>query len=499
MAELPAGYKLDAPAQTAALPAGYTLDGQSAPPSAPVSLWGLVKSAGSGVVRGLESGASALGQAAAIEQGGDTNGVPDAKQTQDILDKNVTGKLYEPQNAAERIVHAGGAAIGANPPLAAMTGPLSTFGAGASSEGAHELLKGTPLDMPAQLLAPVLMGKAANTARGVVNGAVSKMTGKTADLTQDQLFNTADKQFDALHNSDIELHPLVGENWAGPMAASLEKRGLDVDTAPFTTKTLNSFIGRNTPLTATDIVKTRGKLGKLSQETDARGIQTPEGEAAQDALKSFDDLVTNPQNIQPQAVLNGDLGAFQKGMQDAVGNWGAARRLDRWNTAMNDAENNAGAANSGAGLGNAMRQSAKKFVNGSAKSARGMTDDETDVIQNFVRGSTPLNLTRDVGNMLGGGKGVAAGGAILGGLAAGAPGMVAAPVVGTAARWLYNNRTQAAANDIATMLAQRSPMAQSMGATPSIQDLLGAARAMHLSERVARAARGPEGVWAAGQ
>lgn len=495
MAELPAGYKLDAPATSAALPAGYTLDGQSAPKSAPVSLWGLLKSAGSGAVRGLESGASALGQAAAIEQTGGTDGVPDAKQTQDILDQNVTGKLYEPQNAAERIAHAGGAAIGANPPLAAMTGPLSTFGAGASSEAAHEVLKDTPLDVPAQLLAPVLMGKAVNTARGAINGAVSKMTGKTVNLTEDQLLSTADNQFKQLRQSDLELHPVVGENWALPMKQALDDKGLDYDTAKITNNVLDGFIGRTTPLTAKDIIKTRSKLGELAQLKDNVGVPTSEAKAARDALSSFDDLVTNPQNIQPQAVLKGDLGAFQSGMSDAVGNWGAGRRIGRFNTAMNDAENNAGAANSGAGLGNAMRQSAKKFVNGSAKAARGMTDDETDAIQNFVRGSTPLNLTRDVGNMLGGGKGVAAGGAILGGLAAGAPGMVAAPVVGTAARWLYNNRTQAAADAIATMLAQRSPLAQSMGAAPGIQNLLGAARAMHLSERIVRASRGPEGVW----
>jgi hypothetical protein len=143
-----------------------------------------------------------------------------------------------------------------------------------------------------------------------------------------------------------------------------------------------------------------------------------------------------------------------------------------------------------------MRKATRAFLTGKAKAGRGMDDDELAAIRGFSKGNAASNGLRLSSNLLGGGGGIVAGAEGLTGLTTGNPALAVAPLVGMGLRKLYNNRTASAAEDIAEMLAQRSPLAQSLGSSPGIQNLLGAARAMHLTERVMRAARGPEGVWA---
>lgn len=415
---------------------------------------------------------------------------PDAQRTQNILDATVTGPMYEPQNAAERIAHAGGAAIGANPPLAAMTGLAGTFGAGAASEGAHEVFKGTSLDTPSQIIAPLLLGKLGK----------SNLAKEPKGVSQDALLSTADDQFKALHQSDIELHPSAMQNWALPTKAALEARGLDADTAPVTNKVLDKFTSAaaGDPITANDIIKTRSKLSELSGQKDGVGMPTSEAKAAGDALESYHDLLLTPGNVPQGAVLNGDLGAFRSGLSDAVNNWRAGKNMARWDGAISDAANSAAVANSGANVGQYMRQAGKKFINGAAKSARGMTDDETQAIQSFMAGSYPNNALGTVSTMLGGGRGALAALEGTAGLLHGNPALMATPLAGMALRGLYNRNVANQASDISDMLSRRSPLADQLGLS-GMPPSLWPGRIANLSQRVARAAQGPEAVWATGQ
>jgi hypothetical protein len=101
----------------------------------------------SGIAKGLINAMSASGQAAAIEQGEDPSSVPNAQQGREVVEKNITGPLYDPTTFWGKVAGGAGEALG-NPASYIGPGGLAKIvGAGvggAGSEIAGQLLPDNP-------------------------------------------------------------------------------------------------------------------------------------------------------------------------------------------------------------------------------------------------------------------------------------------------------------------------------------------------------------------
>lgn len=108
------------------------------------------------------------------------------------------------------------------------------------------------------------------------------------------------------------------------------------------------------------------------------------------------------------------------------------------------------------------------------KGIAGFTDEEVGQLKQLVQGTAPQNVTRKVGNILGGGGGLGSvAGAFLGAHAAGPMGAAAAPAIGMAAKTFSNASTTSMLDKIIADTAKRSPLFDEMlaGATRGTKGL----------------------------
>lgn len=183
--DIPAPPPDNGPQKPAALPTFDAMPDQSQggggnnnqPPVGPV--WDTIKGVPGAIMRGLTSGASSLGEAAALEQsGGDIESmppVPSPEETEQAVEKNVTGPLYHSTSLPGRIVSSGIEAITSNPPAAFM-GPspakalVATIASGAGSEEAGEAVhalapEAKNLETAARIAGGILAPESPNIAR----------------------------------------------------------------------------------------------------------------------------------------------------------------------------------------------------------------------------------------------------------------------------------------------------------------------------------------------
>lgn len=165
-------------------------------PDQPNALWDTIKGIPGAAVRGLTSGASSLGQAAQLEQtGGDTGSeppVPGPEESEQEVEKNVTGPLYHSKSLPGRIVSSGIEAITSNPPAAFM-GPspakalVATIASGAGSEEAGEAVhalapEAKNLETTARIAGGILAPESPNLAR--VAGRAFRSPPAAPDINQ---------------------------------------------------------------------------------------------------------------------------------------------------------------------------------------------------------------------------------------------------------------------------------------------------------------------------
>lgn len=158
-------------------------------------------------------------------------------------------------------------------------------------------------------------------------------------------------------------------------------------------------------------------------------------------------------------------------IKEANANYAAAKRAEMLRGVEDSAELRAAAANSGKNIGNTIRQRVAGLLlnKGSARDRAGFTEKELQQIEKIARGSIPANVTRDLGNLLGGGGGLggllSAGaggtvGTIAGGPMGGVLGTAATMAAGRGAKSASNLMTRKALNKVEQETLKRSPLYQ---------------------------------------
>lgn len=175
------------------------------------------------------------------------------------------------------------------------------------------------------------------------------------------------------------------------------------------------------------------------------------------------------------ASSQGAASEAAKALKAARGNSAAAFRSDRITGLEDMAELRAAAANSGQNIGNTIRQRLASLLASPSKS-RGFSPEEIAAIRQVVEGTASTNTLRYVGNLLGGGGGLAQAlmsgmGAVAGSAAGGGGAAVGAmlPVaVGAAARAGANKLTKGQMAKVDAAIRSRSPLYQSRLANPKM-------------------------------
>ncbi len=195
-----------------------------------------VKSVPRGVLSGLSGALSAGGQAAQLEMGQPID-VPSDTQTRDILEKNITGKLPEPQGRAGRYGESVGSVLG-NPatyaaPFGVFKNVVSAVAGALGSEAGGQAAEGTKYE-PAARIAGALAGPVGlNTLqraitplpatvertglvkdladRGVTSLTAGERTGsKTLQALESKIGNTPGTQFKAEQIADKGKEQFTG-------------------------------------------------------------------------------------------------------------------------------------------------------------------------------------------------------------------------------------------------------------------------------------------------
>lgn len=427
------------------------------------------KSAAAGAVEGLQETGGALGDVsqsmdAAAKQNPAVNQEKLAQMRSDWLSRMVPTtagiqKLmgytpYEPKTTAGQITKsatemAAPGILGA--PEAALGRIARGAVGGAASEVAGKATEGTPLEVPARVLAAV-------AAPGAAERAITKAP---ARLTAQELKSAGEQGYQNFRNSGLELDGAFGQNYARNTKAQLNGMGLSERNSPQVHGVLDELAGNTyapggSTLHAPQITALQNELREYAQQVGTDFKPTPQAKAAYTALQN---LQGELQSAHPY-VMNGNLDQALGTLKDADANWGAYRRVSGLDRADLKAQLMAAGENSGSNIGNKQRQQLRQILLGKG---RGFNADEQAAMERIVRGNFATNTLRRLSNVLGGGGGIGAAGLALGAAAsteAGGEGPwgAAAPLAGMALRGLAN---RAVAKQVAKLQAQtalRSPL-----------------------------------------
>lgn len=235
--------------------------------------------------------------------------------------------------------------------------------------------------------------------------------------------------------------------------------GIIAKTAPKTYAILDELA--NPPAgavgTYTGLEAARRGLGAISGEAGTEGL------AGRTAVRGLDPLIDS---MAPDAAAARANYAAAQRSNDLTGT------LDRANTGILErAETRAQASNSGRNIDNAIRQRVASLLEKPSE-VSGFSDPEIEALKSIVAGGPAQNTARFVGNLLGGGGGLAhmltgamggAGAAHLGGgLLETALGAAIPPAIGYGAKTLENTLAQRALGRADEMTRMRSPLADSL-------------------------------------
>jgi hypothetical protein len=273
--------------------------------------------------------------------------------------------------------------------------------------------------------------------------------------------------YETLRGLDAQYSSQAVSDIAAKVQRTLEQQGINEKVAPKTFANLREL--QNPPegsfASSSNLETIRRTFGEIGQDF----ANPSDRNAGKFARGAIDEFLSRPPD---GAVLAGsEEAAAQAGRiaSDARGNYAASKRSSQLDGLVTAAEDRAGATNSGQNIGNSIRQRAASILS-SPKLSSGFTENELGAIRAVARGTIGQNLTRYVGNLLGGGGGLGA--AVTGGLgaapgvAAGSPMMTAAgvalPAVGAAAKTVSNVMTEKALAAVNKSTRMRSPLYEEM-------------------------------------
>lgn len=388
---------------------------------------------------------------------------PTSQQIRGAVESQTGSLDYQPQTQTEKFLKtAGEFAPGALLPGGVVRKSAQVAIPAIGSELAGQATEGTPAE-PYARFAGGLLGGVSEAALG---NRLAARAGRVAAPTLADIETARDADYAHVRSMGVTIQPAALQREIGGIRTNLENDGLTQDVAGPTIGVLDRLINRQAPISFTELDNTRKILGNMARgATSPSSMERMNAGAAQRAIQEIDNVLPTLQPSDFASGANRHAEIVQR-LANARDNAAAAFRSQALAQAEFKAENNAGAANSGANVENALRQQAKAILNNPAR-LRGYNQAERDQLQRFVRGEGGRNLIRWVGNLLGGGGGLG----MLGTGAAGAfalgPAGLAAPVLGWGIKQAGNAASRRAFNQLDEMVRQRSALGQA-GPQPTL-------------------------------
>lgn len=492
--------RIEAESQEAALAGvAHFTSNEAAPAEAPITAGGLVKSAGTGLVRGAEYLAGLpgdlgkgvdwlfdkVGGPATPEQQAQLNALRPPSSSDVInAETKLTGGLHTAGNRAERatenIASFIPASLGGPEAIAANVLKRGVL-PGAVSEAAGQATEGTPLELPARM----------------IGALVQKGAARPNIASSEDIIKAGADGFDAFRQTPFAVKPGAMNDYANSTLQDFgTNRGFTPRTARDTTGLLNEYANRSaSAVTSNDIDQLRQELRNV-QVTGGGGMR--DKEAAGAAISALHDRMNS---FHPSDVVAGNLNDAASTWNAAHGNYAAGMSAKTFEDIATKATDKASAQNSGLNSGNKVRDAFATAVN-DARKTRGLSDAEVAQLQKTVDGTYVGNTKRYIANTLGGGGGIGGlvAGRIIGGLAgagAGAAvdggrgsiegGTLGAMLLANLLRRSYNRSVTNQANTLSESIRSRSPLAMSQATpvgphvTPGVQRILNMSRAIGIA------------------
>jgi len=388
---------------------------------------------------------------------------PTSKELQERVE-GVTGKFYEPQTVGGEYARTAGEFLPAaplGPGGVARRAAMNVALPAALSETAGQATKGTEYEPYARIagaLAPA--GVEAMFAKGA----------RQALPSSQELRAAGSAAYKSPEVQNVILNPASVDNLAAsPSMAVSPAAAVNAPKTAALARQLQELPTNSPIMGVHDVKEFRTALNEAAKDSvnPLTGTMTSEGGRATKASKEITSFL---KNLQPSDVVRGDARAAAAKISEADQNYGAGMRAATVDRLIKQAENSAGAANSGMNVGNRTRQKLRSLLDSEKKMA-GFTDDEAAQLERAVMGTTTGNAARYIGNLLGGGGGM--GQALVGGgsLAAGGAAAYASgdprymalgllPVAGAAARSVGNKSATRQADKFSEMVRGRAPASQ---------------------------------------
>ncbi|MET4210529.1 hypothetical protein [Bradyrhizobium sp. LA2.1] len=245
----------------------------------------------------------------------------------------------------------------------------------------------------------------------------------------------------------LEFKPGALKGYSDRTQIALNSEGFDDIVAPKTFALLQRVqnFPQGATVTGQNVNSLRKTLGKLAGSTDPT-----EKAAATFAIDHLDDFVPK---IPRTDILKGDAAAASARLEEARGNWAAAKQAEKMDKRIAKAEMQADVSNSGMNVENRIRSQMGKIAI-DEREARGLTPSEVADARKIAEGSKTQNALRATGNLLGGGGG-------LGAVVTGIPSGGLAPAAGFALKLLSNRMTLKQAERLSEAIRMRAPLASS--------------------------------------
>lgn len=242
--------------------------------------------------------------------------------------------------------------------------------------------------------------------------------------------------------------------WSQGLRSELTAAGLDENVAETTWKILGK--ADNAPhgafSTGRNLESMRRTLGEAAGSANGS-----ERKAAARAIESLDNFFST---VKVDDVVRGDPAKAHTILQEARGNWSAARSAELVDSKMVRAYLRSSAANSGQNVPNTIRQRIADILL-DEKALRGFSADERALMERITEGTKTRNAIRVAGNAMGGGMGM---GAALYGLASTAThgALAAVPFVGFGLRKLEGALAMRDVRKLSDMVRSDSPLGKQL-------------------------------------
>ena len=290
--------------------------------------------------------------------------------------------------------------------------------------------------------------------------------------TVDALKEAAESAYEAVRTMGVDYSSQAVKSLSDDIARELQDKGILAELAPKTFSVLNKL--DNPP--ADSVASIEGLVAARRALNNAGGDFTNPTErlAANRVIDRLDEFLMGRDEA---SVVAGPAASAGKALEEARGNYAAAKRSEKVTGAEERAELNAAVANSGANVDNQIRQRIRDLVT-RPKDARGYSQQEIEFMKQVARGTFGSNAARYMGNLLGGGGGLGAivTGALTGSAAGAAGGSPAIgtligtllPTLGVGSKKLSAFMVRKQLNTLDEMIRMRSPLYEQMRANPSM-------------------------------